>query len=121
MSGAASIIPSLPVAASPDLALAEEIHLVDQARASLRAGDAGGTLKRVSDYLNRFAAGRFEPEVLYLKMEALRTLGNLQAASTTAEEIVARFPLSPQVGRAKALLHQTRGARISDQDQPPRG
>jgi len=109
------------MAASPDLALAQEIHLVDQARASLRAGDAGGTLKRVSDYLNRFASGRFEPEVLYLKMEALRTSGNLQAASTTAEEIVARFPLSPQVGRAKALLHQTRGARISDQDQPPRG
>lgn len=121
LSVAASTAPNPPVTTSPDRALAEEIRLVDQARASLRLGDAGGTLKRVSDYLNRFPAGRFEPEVLYLKMEALRTLGNLNAASTTAEDIVARFPLSPQVGRAKALLRQMRGAEISDQDQPPRG
>jgi outer membrane protein assembly factor BamD (BamD/ComL family) len=89
-----------------DSALSEEIGLIDHARASLRSGNANATLQQVSDYDRRFVAGRFAPEALYLKMEALLKLGKNQAASVAAQSIIDRYPQGPQVGRAREVLRQ---------------
>ena len=77
---AAPVLTSASGAVPLDRAMAQEIGLIDQARAALRAGNAPGTLQAVNDYYRRFPTGRFSPEALYLKMEAYVKSGDLQAA-----------------------------------------
>jgi hypothetical protein len=97
-----------------DRAMAQEIGLIDQARAALRAGNAAGTLQTVNDYNRRFPSGRFAPEALYLKMEAYVSSGDRQAASLAARKIIDRYPHGPQVGRAKEVLDSSSNQQIPD-------
>jgi TolA-binding protein len=97
-----------------DRAMAQEIGLIDQARAALRNGNAPATLQAVNDYSRRFPAGRFAPEALYLKMEAYVKSGDPQAASVTARRIIDKYPQGPQVGRAKEVLGSSSNQLIPD-------
>jgi hypothetical protein len=84
--------------------LAEEVKSVDRARAALAKGRAAETLAALDDYDRRFQDRRFAPEALYLRMEALESLGRTAEARATAEHLVARYPKSPQAARAEAVL-----------------
>ncbi len=106
---AESAQPTQPVAEST---LANEMALIDMARAKLRAGSAADALQSATEYNRRFSAGRFAPEAFYLIMQARKQLGQHQAATDAAREIIQRFPDGPHVGRARELLQSQRESNI---------
>jgi len=88
--------------------LAEEVVLIDRARAALRTGNPGETVRLVNEYNQTYNSGRFMPESAYLKMEAALRMGDNATATRMAQDIVNRYPNGPQVGRALEVLRQTR-------------
>ena len=91
-------------ASAIDRRLAEEIGVIDRARASLNAGNPAETLRALDDYDRRFSEPHLGPEALYLRMEARARLGDRAGAERAAREIVEKYPGGPQVGRAEELL-----------------
>jgi len=106
--------PSAPgaVPEPPDsrAATAREVALVDAARAALRRGDGGGTLRLLGDYERLFHPAHLEPEVLYLRMQAAQQQGDRAGARRAATQILTEFPQSPEVGRAEELLQAETGS-----------
>jgi hypothetical protein len=84
--------------------LAEEVKSVDGARAALAAGQAARALSLLDEYERRFDERRFAPEALYLRMEALVSLGRTAQARATAEHLLATYPNSPHGARARVVL-----------------
>jgi TolA-binding protein len=84
--------------------LAEEVALVDRARAALARGDAPAALTALDDYEARFKERRFVPEALYLRMESLLRMGKGDAAREVARRIVTSFAKSPHAARARQVL-----------------
>jgi hypothetical protein len=84
--------------------LAEEVKSVDGARAALAAGEAARAVSLLDEYERRFAERRFAPEALYLRMEALVSLGLTAQARATAERLLMTYPNSPHRARARAVL-----------------
>ncbi len=87
-----------------DRRLAEEIGVIDRARASLNAGNPAATLRALDDYDGRFSERHLGPEALYLRMEARARLGDRAGAEQAAREMLEKYPDGPQVGRAEELL-----------------
>lgn len=104
-----------PVDASRSLAapledaehLAQEVALVDRARAALARGDATGALAALDEYEAGFSRRKFAPEALYLRMEALLRTGRSDAAHGVAEALVQSYPTSPHAARARQVLGET--------------
>lgn len=94
-----------PVAEAPIDAekLAEEVRAVDRARSALASGRAAETLAALDDY-ERSGGRRFAPEALYLRMQALLSLGKKAEAKATAERMIRTFPQSPHTARARRVL-----------------
>jgi len=92
-------------------ALDAESSLIGLAHARLRAGDGASVLELLSGYEERFSPPRFEPEVLYLRMQSAVASGDRANARRFAALIVKRFPTSPGVGHAEALLRAAGGAQ----------
>jgi hypothetical protein len=90
--------------AAPEPATAAEIQLVDSARAALRQRDAAAVLDLLAGYERSFRPPHLEPEVLYLRMQASLLRGDEADARRFARSIVTRYPKSPGVGQAEALL-----------------
>ena len=87
--------------------LAQEVALVDRARAALARGDATGALAALDDYEARFSPRKFAPEALYLRMEALLREGRSGAAQSVAEVLAKSYPKSPHAARARQVLEGT--------------
>jgi hypothetical protein len=87
--------------------LAEEVRAVDRARSALAAGRAEETLTALDEYESRFGGRRFAPEALYLRMQALLSLGRKADARSTAERLLRGFPKSPHTARARRVLGET--------------
>ncbi|MEN9577553.1 MAG: hypothetical protein RJA70_562 [Pseudomonadota bacterium] len=85
-------------------ALLAEVQLVDGARLSLRTGDAGGALSRLSTHQRQFPRGRLAPEALFLRLQAELALGQTSAAQKTAERVLDLYPNGPHAGRAREVL-----------------
>jgi hypothetical protein len=98
------VVGSAASIAAVDETLIEEVRSVDRARAALATGRAVEALARLDEYERDFAARRFAPEALYLRMEALASLGRTAQARTVAERLLARHPNSPHGDRARAVL-----------------
>lgn len=81
----------------------EEVRVIDKARSALASGDGRATLAALDSYGKGFSARRFEPEALYLRMEALERLGDAPGAKTAAERLLAAFPNAPQAARARIV------------------
>ena len=94
----------VPPVAPLDRTLPEEMALIDDAHSRLRAGNASAALKRARAYVQRFPAGRFAPEALFLVMKASEELGDPATAIGAARDIIRRFPNGAQVERARELL-----------------
>jgi hypothetical protein len=86
----------------------EEVSGIDRARSALARGDARGTLAAIDSYESKFDERRFEPEALYLRMEALGRLGDKAGESAAARRLVTAFPNAPQAARAKLVLSEGR-------------
>lgn len=84
----------------------EEVRAIDRARSALSRGDARGTLAALDGYRDGFSERRFEPEALYLRMEALERLGDTAGAKAAAGRLLSAFPNAPQAARAKVVAGQ---------------
>ena len=81
----------------------EEVRAIDRARSALARGDGRATLAALESYRNGFSERRFEPEALYLRMEALGRIGDTAGAKAAAERLLAAYPNAPQAARAKVV------------------
>jgi outer membrane protein assembly factor BamD (BamD/ComL family) len=84
--------------------LTEEVRQVDRARVALAAGRPAQTLAVLEEYERHFPQHRFAPEALYLRMEALMSLGRAAEARLAAERLLANYPGAPNGARARAVL-----------------
>jgi hypothetical protein len=81
----------------------EEVRAIDRARSALARGDGRGTIDALDGYRSGFSERRFEPEALYLRMEALARLGDAAGAKAAAQRLLTSFPNAPQAARARVV------------------
>ena len=84
--------------------LANQIALVDAARAALAGGDSARALASVRDYQSGYPSGTFKPEVAAIKIEALLKLGRKTEARALAERFSANYGPGPLADRVTRLL-----------------
>jgi hypothetical protein len=89
--------------------LADQVALVDAARATLASGAAERALISVRQYQTTYPGGAFRPEVAAIRIEALLKLGRRTEARALAE----RFPATYGPG-----LLADRVARMAGLAQP---
>jgi hypothetical protein len=87
-----------------DTRLREEARLIDEARAALAAGDTAGTLRALEAHRQSFARPLFEPEALFLRMQALRLQGQGSAARRVGERLLSKSPNGPHAASVRAFL-----------------
>jgi hypothetical protein len=75
------------VAAAGDLA--DQVALIDSARAAVSGGAGARALEILRRYQERYPAGSFRPEAAAIKIEALMKLGRESEARALAERFVA--------------------------------
>jgi TolA-binding protein len=83
--------------------LKEEIRLLDQARAAVRAGESNEALAVLAKYNRRYPRGQFRQEAQVLRVEALEQAGNKKAAVELGKKFVAAHPESPHVERVERV------------------
>lgn len=86
--------------------LANQIALVDAARAALAAGGPARALSAVREYQATYPAGTFRPEVAAIRIEALLKLGRKTEARALAERFSASYgpgPLADRVARLAGI------------------
>ncbi|MBN2191750.1 MAG: hypothetical protein JW751_02945 [Polyangiaceae bacterium] len=86
--------------------IAEEIRLIDVARAALARRDGGNAQATLRQYRERFPRGRFVPETVALEVEAHLLDGNRAAAHTLAQAFLSQNPSSPLAERVRRLTSQ---------------
>ena len=84
--------------------LANQIALVDAARAALASGGAARALASVRDYQTEYPHGTFRPEVAAIKIEALLKLGRKAEARALAERFAANYGAGPLADRVTRLV-----------------
>ncbi len=92
-----------PVEVSPS-ELLEEVKLIDRARASVKAGNAGAALGALQEHARRFPRGRLLPEAMFLRMRAQLAAGRQAQARRTAANILKWYPHGPHAGKAREVL-----------------
>lgn len=84
--------------------LADEVTLVDDARAALRRGDVARALTRLETHATRFPSGALTIERDALRIEALATQGREAEARAAALSFTRAHPGAPIPPRAKKAL-----------------
>lgn len=84
--------------------LAQQIALLDRARAALTAGDAAHAQELVNDYEARFPDGSFVEEAEVLRVEALIRAGDRAGATRVGTRFLSAHPTSAHAARVRALL-----------------
>ena len=88
---------------TPNVSLAVEIRLLDQARAALAAGD----LPRAAALLDRYAANRpsavLAQEAALLRVRLLLKQGDRRGAAQLARRIIHEYPESRHVDSLRSL------------------
>jgi hypothetical protein len=84
--------------------LAEEVALLDQARAAAAQGDPILTLQLTHRYQRQFPSGTMAPEAQLLQLEALVQTGQSAAAAPIAHRLLQAAPNGPHAERIRALL-----------------
>lgn len=79
---------------SPEETYAQELALLQRARASLAKGDATAALVAIAEHQRRFSAGRLREEREALRVKALTSLGRSDEARRAAERFKTEFPRS---------------------------
>lgn len=85
-------------------ALAEEVQLLDRARAALEGGDAASAIEALERRDQRFGGGALGPEARVIRIEALLARGDRARAAAEARSFLASHPDSPLASRVRSLL-----------------
>jgi hypothetical protein len=93
---------AVPAAAGATDSLAEEVHMLRQARSALDRGDAAHALKLLDAHEMRFRRGTLHEERLATRVQALCTLGLVDRARAVARELERAAPRSPHLARVRA-------------------
>jgi len=86
--------------------LFEEQRSIESARAAVARGDVASALSTLDGYERAYAQGQFGPEALALRIEALRSKGDLGRARSLAAEFRQRYPHHPLLSRVQAAVQQ---------------
>ncbi len=108
----ASAKPSAPVqpsgrSASPapsGAAFLDDLALVERVRTQLSRGETDACLRSIRDYHARYPEGAFTQEVDVMRIEALATSGQRDAARAAGRRFLSRYPTSPYVDRVRSVL-----------------
>jgi hypothetical protein len=92
------------VEAASQTPLAAEIAFVDRGREAFQRGNTRGALALLDGYEREFPQARLMPEVLYLRMQALRERGETGRAMELATRLLRSFPNNPHASSARAIL-----------------
>lgn len=84
--------------------LAEEVRMLQEARALMRAGDHAGALRALDGYVRTARGSNLSSEASLLRMEALAGSGRGAEASLLARRFVDQNPNSSLVDRARSFL-----------------
>lgn len=87
-----------------DTVLRDEARFIDRAREAVASGNGRVALRVLEEHRARFKSPVFQPEALYLRLQALRLLGNEAAARLVAKRLLATYPNGPQAASARAFL-----------------
>ena len=87
--------------------LADEVALLDQARAAAAQSDPMRTLQLTSRYQRQFPSGAMAPEAQLLQVEALIQTGHSAAAVPIARRLLQAAPNGPHAERIRALFPNT--------------
>lgn len=96
-----SLAASATTAALTD-SLAEEVHMLRQARSALDRGEAAQALRLLDAHAARFQHGTLREERLATRVQALCALGLVDSARTAAQELERVAPRSPHLARVRA-------------------
>jgi hypothetical protein len=97
------IQPTLAPSGTAD-SLTDEIHLLDRARGALSVDAPRRALDVLEQYDQRHPRGRFEPEAVALRVEALHALGETQAARALGEQFLTLHPTNPLANRVAKII-----------------
>jgi hypothetical protein len=92
--------PSAVPRPSPEETYAQELALLQRARASLAKGEGAMALSAIAEHQRRFPGGRLREEREALRVKALMSLGRGDEARRAAERFKTEFPrsvLSPSI------------------------
>jgi hypothetical protein len=81
--------------------LAEEVALIDSARAALTRRDGAAALRLLGTYATRFSSGTLALEAAVLEVDALAALGRLDDARGRAARVLVSFPEGPHSSRLR--------------------
>jgi hypothetical protein len=91
---------------SGDSALMAEIHLLDRARAALAGGEPRRALGVLDHYDQVHAQGRFRPEAVALRIQALVAAGDELSARSLGQRFLADYPTNPLAERVAKLIRR---------------
>lgn len=84
--------------------LAEQLEVLGQARAALRAGNGARALALLDEYTKRKNSVDMNAEAMLLRIEALQALGRHGQAGALAQQLITRYPDTPLADRARSLV-----------------
>jgi hypothetical protein len=84
--------------------LANELGVIDSARADLSSNRARGALQKLDDYAERYPKGRLGSEARLLRIQALLALGERDAAVRLGKAALERSPNGPYARRIRSLI-----------------
>ncbi len=95
----------------PPASLADEIALLDHARAALAGGDAVSALQLVDEHDAKFRGDTFAVESSVLRIDALDALGRSGSALELADRFLAAHPNAPVSQHVRSVADKIRGGR----------
>jgi hypothetical protein len=100
-----SVKPTLAASGEAN-SLMDEIHLLDHARAALSGGAPRRALDVLDLYNQRYSQGRFGPEAVVLRIQALHAAGDTQSARTLGQQFLADYPTNPLAERVARIIRR---------------
>jgi hypothetical protein len=89
---------------SQDADFAEQVRLVDRARALVATGDASGALGAIDAYERRFPHGILAEEAALVRIQAMQARGDRAEAVSLARRFLAQYPESVHRSKVQWLL-----------------
>ena len=84
--------------------LFEEQRIIESARAAVARGDTRSAFALLDNYERAYASKQFWPEALALRVEALRSSGQLAAARALAADFAQKYPHHPLLQRVQSAV-----------------
>jgi TolA-binding protein len=95
-------VPARAPASSPTLA--DELRLIERARAALAAGDVASADRALEAHARTFPSGVFAEEARVLRIDSMIRRGDRARAEPAARAYLSKHPESPHAPRLRALL-----------------